>query len=94
MNYNNEKFIKEFKNIMLKIKAQKVLFVCSGEYDRYGYRKALDEIKIKSVAFTSFEPCPEVSSVQKGIEAFKSNACDFVVAVGGGSAIDTAKGIK
>lgn len=25
MNYNNEKFIKEFKNIMLKIKAQKVL---------------------------------------------------------------------
>lgn len=94
MNYNNEKFIKEFKNIMLKIKAQKVLFVCSGEYDRYGYRKAIDEIKIKSVAFTSFEPCPEVSSVQKGIEAFKSNACDFVVAVGGGSAIDTAKGIK
>ena len=94
MNYNNEKFIKEFKNIMLKIKAQKVLFVCSGEYDRYGYRKALDEIKIKSVAFTSFEPCPEVSSVQKGIEAFKFNACDFVVAVGGGSAIDTAKGIK
>lgn len=94
MNYNNEKFIKEFKNIMLKIKAQKVLFVCSGEYDRYGYRKALDEIKIKSVAFTSFEPCPEVSSVQKGIETFKSNACDFVVAVGGGSAIDTAKGIK
>ena len=94
MNYNNEKFIKEFKNVMLKIKAQKVLFVCSGEYDRYGYREALDEIRIKSVAFTSFEPCPEVSSVQKGIEAFKSNACDFVVAVGGGSAIDTAKGIK
>ena len=26
MNYNNEIFIKEFKNIMLKIKAQKVLF--------------------------------------------------------------------
>ena len=29
MNYNNEKFIKELENIMLKIKAQKVLFVCS-----------------------------------------------------------------
>ena len=85
MNYNNEKFIKEFKNIMLKIKAQKVLFVCSGEYDRYGYRKALDEIKIKSVAFTSFEPCPEVSSVQKGIEVFKSffnkNSSKMVIAI-------------
>ena len=77
-----------------EINPQKVLFVCSKDYDRNGYRKALDEINIKSVSFTSFEPCPEVSSVENGIEAYKSNECDFVVAVGGGSAIDTAKGIK
>lgn len=94
MEYNNQIFLDEFKNKMLKLNPQKVLFVCSKEYDRYGYRKFLDEINIKSVSFSSFEPCPEVSSVQKGIEAYKSNGCDFVVAVGGGSAIDTAKGIK
>lgn len=94
MEYNNEIFLDEFKNKMLDLSPKKVLFVCSSEYDRYGYHKALDEINIKSVSFTSFEPCPEISSVQKGIEAYKSNGCDFVVAVGGGSAIDTAKGIK
>ena len=94
MKYNNQIFLDEFKNKMLEINPQKVLFVCSKDYDRYGYRKALDEINIKSVSFTSFEPCPEVSSVENGIEAYKSNECDFVVAVGGGSAIDTAKGIK
>lgn len=94
MEYNNGIFLDEFKNKMLDLSPKKVLFVCSSEYDRYGYHKALDEINIKSVSFTSFEPCPEVSSVQKGIEAYKSNGCDFVVAVGGGSAIDTAKGIK
>ncbi len=94
MEYNNGIFLDEFKNKMLDLSPEKVLFVCSSEYDRYGYRKALDEINIKSVSFSSFEPCPEVSSVQKGIEAYKLNGCDFVVAVGGGSAIDTAKGIK
>lgn len=94
MKYNNQIFLDEFKNKMLEINPQKVLFVCSKDYDRYGYRKALDEINIESVSFTSFEPCPEVSSVENGIEAYKSNECDFVVAVGGGSAIDTAKGIK
>lgn len=94
MEYNNEKFLNEFKNKMDELKPQKVLFVCSSECDRYGYRKALDEIKIESVAFCDFEPCPEVSSVEKGIKAYKENGCDFIIAVGGGSAIDTAKGIK
>lgn len=94
MEYNNEKYINEFKNKMVQLSPEKVLFVCSGEYDRYGYRKALDETGIKSVPFCDFEPCPEVSSVDKGIASFKSNGCDFIVAIGGGSAIDTAKGIK
>ena len=61
MKYNNQIFLDEFKNKMLEINPQKVLFVCSKDYDRYGYRKALDEINIKSVSFTSFELCPEVS---------------------------------
>lgn len=94
MEYHNEKFIDEFKNKIKEINPAKILFVCSADYDRYGYRKALDEIGVESVAFTSFEPCPEVSSVEKGIAVYKSNGCDFAVAVGGGSAIDTAKGIK
>lgn len=94
MEYNNEKFLNEFKNKMAELEPKKVLFVCSSEYDRYGYRKALEETGTQSVAFCDFEPCPEVSSVEKGIKAYKENGCDFIIAVGGGSAIDTAKGIK
>lgn len=94
MKYNNDKFINEFKSLVKKENPSKVLFVCSSEYDRYGYRNALDEININSVVFTDFEPCPEVSSVNKGVEFFKSNNCDFMIAVGGGSAIDVAKAIK
>ncbi len=94
MNYNNEKFINEFKELIKKVHPSKILFVCSADYDRYGYRKALDELDTLSVAFTNFEPCPEVSSVKNGVEIFKQNDCDFIVAVGGGSAIDVAKAIK
>lgn len=94
MNYNNEKFINEFIALIKKINPNKILFVCSGAYDRYGYRKAFDAFSADTVPFTAFEPCPEVSSVQKGVEVFKQNNCDFIVAVGGGSAIDVAKAIK
>lgn len=94
MNYNNEKFISEFIALIKKINPNKILFVCSADDDRYGYRKALDEFGADSVSFTAFEPCPEVSSVKNGVDVFKRNNCDFIVAVGGGSAIDVAKAIK
>lgn len=94
MEYKNEKFIEEFKNIVSATDCKKILFVCGREYDRYGYRKALDGMGVEVVPFTDFEPCPEVSSVKKGVEVFKNNSCDFIVTVGGGSAMDTAKAIK
>lgn len=94
MDYNNKKFIDEFKALVKESNADKILFVASHSYDRYGYRNAIDELGISSVAFTDFEPCPEVSSVMKGVEILRKENCDFIIAVGGGSAIDVAKGIK
>lgn len=94
MEYNNEKFMNRFKNIINEEKPSKIFFVASSEYDRYGYRKTIDELGIACVAFTDFEPCPEISSVKAGVKLFKSSSCDFIVTVGGGSAIDVAKAIK
>lgn len=94
MEYNNEKFINQFKDIISKEKPSKILFVASSAYDRYGYRNAIDALGVECVTFTDFEPCPEVSSVKAGVEVFKNHACDFIVTVGGGSAMDVAKAIK
>ncbi len=91
---NNEKFIEQFKSILTREKPSKILFVSSCSYDRFGYRKAIDELGIECVSFSDFKPCPEVSSVRKGMTAYSDNDCDFIVTVGGGSAIDTAKAIK
>ena len=43
--------------------------------------------------FDGFKANPTVNNVKNGVEAFKLSGADFIIAVGGGSAIDTAKAI-
>ena len=43
--------------------------------------------------FSEFKANPTVNNVKAGVEAYKASEADFVIAVGGGSAIDTAKAI-
>ncbi|MCM1449638.1 MAG: lactaldehyde reductase [Clostridiales bacterium] len=53
----------------------------------------LDEVKIPYEIFSEVKPNPTVTNVKDGIEAFKNSGADVLVAIGGGSAMDTAKGI-
>ena len=43
--------------------------------------------------FSDFKANPTVNNVKSGVDAYKASGADFIIAVGGGSAIDTAKGI-
>ncbi len=54
----------------------------------------LDKAKIKYVLFSDVKPNPPIENVLDGLKLCKSKKCDSIVAVGGGSAIDTAKGIS
>lgn len=92
--YNNSKFHLEVKALLDKLSVKNIFFVCSSEYDRYGYRKYIEAFGFNITAFTEFEPCPEISSVKKAVSLFKNGCYDVILAVGGGSAIDVAKGIK
>ena len=53
----------------------------------------LDKADIEYVVYSDVKPNPTVKNVQDGVKVCKENAADVIVAVGGGSAIDTAKGI-
>ncbi|MDO5435354.1 MAG: phosphonoacetaldehyde reductase [Clostridia bacterium] len=44
--------------------------------------------------FSDFHPNPDLDDCAGGAGAFRKNECDGLISVGGGSAIDTAKGIK
>ncbi len=43
--------------------------------------------------FSDFKANPTVNNVKAGVEAYKASGADFIIAIGGGSAIDTAKAI-
>lgn len=84
----------EIGEILRKLDCRKFLLVCGGSFRRLpiaGYFEALD---IPYVTFTDFTPNPQYDEVCRGVEAYRANGCDAIVAVGGGSAMDVAKCIK
>ena len=60
-------------------------------YDRV--KAILAAANIEVIHFDQVEPNPSAEMIERGFELLKNNPCDFVLAVGGGSSIDTAKTI-
>ena len=56
-------------------------------------KKILSDEGIKVVHFDKVEPNPSDKMIEGGFELLKKEACDVIVAVGGGSSIDTAKAL-
>jgi len=63
----------------------------SGLYDRV--TKSLKDAGIEYIELGGVKPNPRLSLVYEGIELCRKNNIDFILAVGGGSVIDSAKGI-
>ncbi|MBQ2774457.1 MAG: lactaldehyde reductase [Clostridia bacterium] len=53
----------------------------------------LDNAGIPYEMFSEIKPNPTIENVQSGVEAFKASGADCIVAIGGGSSMDTAKAI-
>lgn len=76
----------------------KALIVTDGQLVKMGLLDSLfTALKAHNMPYHLFDevfPNPTEALVQKGLRAFKDAKCDFVIAFGGGSPIDTAKAIK
>lgn len=79
-------------------KVKSLLLVCGNSIKSLKIEKYFQDLEerlgIKVVRFNDFYPNPSYDSVVKGVRVFHKNACDCVIAVGGGSAMDVAKCIK
>ena len=79
------------------MKGHCALVVSDGIMQELGYLKMaqgyLKDAGINSAAFTGVKPDPDVNVVAAGVEAYESCNADLLVALGGGSVIDTAKAI-
>ncbi len=76
----------------------KKVFLCSDpDLVRFGVTKkvtdVLDGASIAYELYSNIKPNPTIENVQTGVAAFKAAEADCIVAVGGGSSIDTAKAI-
>lgn len=76
---------------------RKGFFVTDKDLIKFGVaaeiEKVLDGAGIPYEIFSELKANPTVRNVQDGVDAFKKSGADFIVVLGGGSAIDTAKGI-
>ncbi len=86
---------KELKNEIARRGFQKAFIVADKDLIRFG---TVDLVtgELAGTAyeiFSEFKANPTVKNVKDGVAAFKRSGADFVIAVGGGSAIDTSKGI-
>lgn len=55
--------------------------------------KVLEGAGVPYEIFSEIKPNPTVSNVKAGVEAFAKSGADFIIAIGGGSSMDTAKAV-
>lgn len=76
---------------------KKAFFVTDNDLIRFGVAdKIIEVFKTNDIPFELYHDVkanPTIANVQNGVKAFKASGADFIVALGGGSSIDTAKGI-
>ena len=76
----------------------KKAFVCSDpDLIKFGVtNKVIDVLEgagLDYEIYSNIKPNPTIENVQTGVEAFKKSGADYLIAIGGGSSMDTAKGI-
>ncbi len=76
---------------------KKAFFVTDKDLIRFKVADKVIEVfeknQIPYELFSDVKANPTIANVQNGVKAFKTSGADFIVALGGGSSIDTAKGI-
>lgn len=76
---------------------QKALVCSDPDLVKFGVTKKvldiLDHAGLSYELYSNIKPNPTIENVQTGVEAFKKAEADYLIAIGGGSSMDTAKAI-
>jgi alcohol dehydrogenase len=89
--------IESVEEIIAGLNVKNIFLVRGNQsYIKSGAKKALSSIfKIYNVVeFSEFSVNPKLNEAEIGFDLFKNNNIDLIIAIGGGSVIDTAKIIK
>lgn len=97
MSYHGAGAIQEISGEAKSRKFEKA-FVCSDpDLIKFGVTKkvldVLDNAQLAYEVYSDIKPNPSIENVQTGVEAYKKSGADYLIAIGGGSSMDTAKAI-
>ena len=88
------------KEIATEVKGRgfRKAFVCSDpDLVKFGVTKkvldVLDEAGLDYELYSNIKPNPTIENVQTGVKAFEKSEADYLIAIGGGSSMDTSKAI-
>lgn len=95
--YHGSGAIKEIVN-EVKGRNLKKAFVCSDpDLIKFNVTikvtNILEESNLDYEIYSNIKPNPTIENVQNGVNAYKNSNADYIIAIGGGSSIDTAKAI-
>ena len=88
---------KELPEVLTRMGVKKALVTSDKGLIQVGTTKmvtdVLDEMGFPYDIYSEIKPNPTVTNVKQGVDAFKASGADCIIAIGGGSSMDTAKGI-
>ena len=97
VSYHGKGAIAEIPGIAKKEGFTKVFVASDPDLVKFGVTaKVTDLLEKEGIAYTLYtdiKPNPTIENVQHGVEAFKEAGADSIIAIGGGSSMDTAKAI-
>ena len=94
--YHGAGAIQEIAN-EAKARGFKKAFVCSDpDLIKFNVTckvtKVLEDAGLAYEIYSNIKPNPTIENVQTGVAAFKASGADYIIAIGGGSSMDTSKG--
>ncbi len=97
ISYHGHGAIKEIPGL-IKSRGFKKAFVASDpDLVKFGVTanvtNLLEENGIEYTLYSDIKPNPTIENIQHGVEAYKESGADMMITIGGGSSMDTGKGI-
>ena len=97
MSFHGHGAINEIPGIVASKGFKKAFVASDPDLVKFGVTKKVTDLLEKNgigyEVYSNIKPNPTIENVQQGVDAYKASGADFMITIGGGSSMDTGKGI-
>jgi len=97
MSFHGHGAINEIPRIVASKGFKKAFVASDPDLVKFGVTAKVTDLLAKNgiefEVYSNIKPNPTIENVQEGVDAYKASGADFMITIGGGSSMDTGKGI-